>query len=1033
MAADNSERFVLLNQLVDEIAARYRRGERPALQEYADRHPELADEIRAWLPVVVRLALAGDGRPQVPEPAAPRPAPALERLGDFRIIREVGRGGMGVVYEAEQESLGRHVALKVLPKQLLVDSRTRQRFEREARAAAKLHHTNIVPVFGVGEHDGLPYYVMQFIQGTGLDVVIRELARAAPGSEPLTGLPPTSPAERGEVSVIAHSLLTGAYPPAAELDPTRTAPGGLAEGPPAPAVSPAGAEPPVNLLGQAEALSGSQARRRTYWQNVARIGVQVADALEYAHKHGIVHRDIKPSNLLLDAAGAVWVTDFGVAKADDQQNLTHPGDILGTLRYMPPEAFEGRTDGRSDVYSLGLTLYELITLRPAFDEKDRAKLVKQVTGSEPPRLRRVNPQVPRDLATVVHKAIDRDPARRYQTCGELARDLGRFVNDEPVLARQSGALERTWRWCRRNPRVASLLAVVALLVTLLGVGGVTSAVVFSRQAREQRHLADEAIRAEQKAAAERQRALDEQAKAESEARRATNEAERANREAATATHVTNFLAGLFEPNQRLLLGAGHLGFRSGRKESLSASDLLKRGVDRLNASAELKGQPLVRARLLHEVGTLYFALGEVEAAAPLFEEALRLRRAELPGDHPDLAVSLRALGLLRYIQGDDGAVDIYREAVAILKKQPDPESLELAETESGLAVCLFGIPRYEEEAFALAHHALAIRRKRLGDGDPQTLLNVWMVAWCHLESGQPYKALPLLAEVLTGFEKSQADPDLVALAQSAAKALQIRLLQGDRASLPAWRETMGKLEGLLGDSHYVTLKTKRLLAGMIYEAYGGPDPALEEAVRLYEEGLKSGVLPKWEQGMSRLDLGRTQWRLGRAKEAEENARLAVPLLRAGGMRSIGELPHALQMLAILAERSDDPKRRAEVEGLLKEAVEVSRAEPNVPEFRKAHSFMDLGRYRLLRGDAATSEPLFAEAAKARAKGLGPTNFEVGEALAYQSAALRLLGRTEDAERIRARAEELLRPHRNNKHPAALRARLVLDGDMPRWP
>src|SRR5262249_54769090 len=197
---------------VDDFAARYRRGERPALQEYTDRHPELADEIRECFPAVVRLVLAGDDHGQAPRPAAPSPAPALERLGDYRIIREVGRGGMGVVYEAEQESLGRHVALKVLPRQLLVDARTKQRFEREAKAAARLHHTNIVPVFGVGEHDGLPYYVMQFIRGTGLDVVIDELARMAPGSKRPANPAPTSPAGREDVSAIARSLLTGVYP-----------------------------------------------------------------------------------------------------------------------------------------------------------------------------------------------------------------------------------------------------------------------------------------------------------------------------------------------------------------------------------------------------------------------------------------------------------------------------------------------------------------------------------------------------------------------------------------------------------------------------------------------------------------------------------------------------------------------------------------------------------------------------------------------------------------------------------------------------
>src|SRR5207237_1266296 len=180
MAADSSEQFVLLNHLADEFAARYRRGERPALQEYIDRHPELADDILEFFPAMAEMEQVKDERRQVREPPAAGPLPPLERLGDYRIIREIGRGGMGVVYEAEQVSLGRHVALKVLPKQLLLDARTKRRFEREAKAAAKLHHTNIVPVFGVGEHEGLPYYVMQFIPGLGLDEVLEELRRLQP-------------------------------------------------------------------------------------------------------------------------------------------------------------------------------------------------------------------------------------------------------------------------------------------------------------------------------------------------------------------------------------------------------------------------------------------------------------------------------------------------------------------------------------------------------------------------------------------------------------------------------------------------------------------------------------------------------------------------------------------------------------------------------------------------------------------------------------------------------------------------------------
>ena len=204
--------------------------------------------------------------------------------------------------------------------------------------------------------------------------------------------------------------------------------------------------------------------------------MQVADALEYAHKQGVQHRDIKPSNLLLDTQGTVWVTDFGLAKADDQPNLTHTGDILGTLRYMPPEAFEGKTDARGDVYSLGLTLYEMLAFRPAFDEKERNRLIKQVTQEEPPRLGKLNRQVPRDLETIVHKAIDQDAEAAIHLGGRvLAADLQRFIDDEPIQARRASLTERSWRWCRRNPVVAGLTAAVFVLLACRGRGRLESA------------------------------------------------------------------------------------------------------------------------------------------------------------------------------------------------------------------------------------------------------------------------------------------------------------------------------------------------------------------------------------------------------------------------------------------------------------------------------------------------------------------------------------------------------------------------------
>ncbi|MFO0891249.1 MAG: serine/threonine-protein kinase, partial [Isosphaeraceae bacterium] len=486
--SSSSANDLLLARLADEFATRYRAGERPSLQEYVDRHPELADDIRDLFPAMVEIEQVKEDHQEAAEPAAAPAAPALLQLGDFRILREVGKGGMGIVYEAEQVSLGRHVALKVLPRNMLLDARAKSRFEREAKSAARLHHTNIVPVFGVGEQDGMPYYVMQFIQGLGLDDVLEELkksqlggpragtsiggdVRASHEAEHASEVPGEETERKSVVALavsaanMARSLLTGEFhsPLDRDVDATEAAtveeareerPEAVDASTSVPSDSSASSSSSVTLPGQSRDGSMSRHAKRSYWQSVAAIGVQVAGAMEYAHKQGIQHRDIKPSNLLLDAQGTVWVTDFGLAKTDDQQNLTHTGDILGTLRYMPPEAFEGKTDARSDVYSLGLTLYEMLAFRAAYDEKERNRLIRQVTDAEPEQLGKLNRQVPRDLETIVHKAIEKDPARRYASAGALAEDLQRFIDDQPIRARQVGAAERYWRWARRNPVIA---------------------------------------------------------------------------------------------------------------------------------------------------------------------------------------------------------------------------------------------------------------------------------------------------------------------------------------------------------------------------------------------------------------------------------------------------------------------------------------------------------------------------------------------------------------------------------------------------
>jgi hypothetical protein len=233
------------------------------------------------------------------------------------------------------------------------------------------------------------------------------------------------------------------------------------------------------------ALSG---RRPPFFRCVAQIGRQAAQGLAYAHSRGIIHRDLKPSNLLLDHAGVVWISDFGLAKGDDQ-GLTQSGDILGTLRYMAPERFRGGGDARADIYALGLTLYELLTLRPAFETTDRLNLIERIKGEEPARPRSLDGRIPRDLETIVLKASDKDPARRYATAEAMAEDLRRFLGDEPIVARRASTAERYWRWARRNPTAAVLGGVLTAALLFATVGSALDAIYYQHQEQTQKQLA----------------------------------------------------------------------------------------------------------------------------------------------------------------------------------------------------------------------------------------------------------------------------------------------------------------------------------------------------------------------------------------------------------------------------------------------------------------------------------------------------------------------------------------------------------------
>jgi len=268
-----------------------------------------------------------------------------------------------------------------------------------------------------------------------------------------------------------------------------------------------------DVLSSSTDLTGSGSR---YARAVPRIGVQVADAIEYAAEQGIIHRDVKPSNILLDLDGTAWVTDFGLAKVAGQEDLTHSGDVVGTLRYMAPERFRGETDRRSDVYSLGLTLYELLALRPAYDEADRGRLIRQVTEEGPPSLTKRDPSIPRDLATIIQKATGREPAERYATAGALASDLKRFLDDRPILARRPSLVDRAAKWSRRY-RAAVATAAVAGVLLLAAVSVVAS--VAALWLRDERNATLKQLDETRKAQKEGQQRLYEARLAEAKASR----------------------------------------------------------------------------------------------------------------------------------------------------------------------------------------------------------------------------------------------------------------------------------------------------------------------------------------------------------------------------------------------------------------------------------------------------------------------------------------------------------------------------------
>jgi serine/threonine protein kinase/tetratricopeptide (TPR) repeat protein len=436
--------------ILEQYLAKLENGCPPRPEELVAQHPELAPVLQSYLGKLFALHQAAAGLREVNAEVCPMSLlPEGATLGDFQIVREVGRGGMGIVYEAMQVSLGRRVALKVLPFATALDAKHLQRFKKEAQAAAQLHHTHIVPVHAVGCDRGTHYFAMQFIDGRTLASVIAELRRTRESTQGRT-----------------DGTSDGPQTPKAEVAPSTLRPS------------------------TEDLVSSFDLRPSSFFRTVAQLGVQAAEALEHAHQRGVIHRDIKPANLLVDGRGHVWVTDFGLAQYQSETGLTLTGDLLGTLRYMSPEQALGKrslVDQRTDVYSLGATLYELLTLEPAYNGGDRQELLRQIAFEEPPPPRRLNSTIPVELDTIVRKAMHKEVEHRYASAEELAEDLRCFLEHKPIRARRPTPLEQVGKWARRHRAV---VAMAGVLLVLALIGSMTSTLLIWReQERTEKALA----------------------------------------------------------------------------------------------------------------------------------------------------------------------------------------------------------------------------------------------------------------------------------------------------------------------------------------------------------------------------------------------------------------------------------------------------------------------------------------------------------------------------------------------------------------
>lgn len=628
-------------------------------------------------------------------------------LDDYRLIHELGRGGMGSVWEAEQLSLKRRVALKLLKPQFSFSPVSLLRFQREAEAGGRLQHVGIVQTYGTGETEGIHW--------------------------------------------IAQELVVGGFTLADSLAQNRA----LVELP------------------------------TGHYRDVAQTFAAIADALEHAHSHGVVHRDIKPGNILLGEDDRPKIADFGLAQIQDELGLSRTGEYLGTPFYMSPEQAMSKRmglDHRSDIFSLGATLYEALTLIRAFDGDTSQQVFQKIITEEPDDPRKLRSRVPRDLAVICSKCLEKSPDRRYQSMTAVAEDLRRHLKDQPILAKPPGLLTRSMKWCRRHPvfAVASSVAAVALVV----ISSLALRIADARDRTEEARLVAVA-------------------------------------EATTAQRVIDFLVGLFEVNDP----SEALG------NSVTARELLDKGT--LEIERALNQEPEIQARMMGVMGNVYRALGLYAAAEPLLLQAAKIQRQEIGGDHAQTLVTLNNLATLYYYQGRLAAAeDLFREVLEGSRRVHGIEHPRTLDTLGNLGILCYAEGKIEQ-AEPLLRESLEVSRRVNGADHPDTLTFLNNYGLLLQYQGRYAEAEPLVHEAYEASRRINGPDHPSTLISLSNYALLLQNLGRLHDAEPLLREELAASRRINGADHPGTLTSLNNL-GMLLKDLG----ALTESEVFLREALE---------------------------------------------------------------------------------------------------------------------------------------------------------------------------------------------------